>query len=366
MNVTSKVVCILLLASGLPGYVDSAPLFESDEMLSVVIEAPMQDLSRQRHRRPEFPGKFRYADASGATHEFAVIVSTRGNSRLDLCDYPQLRITFDPNETKGTLFEGQIKLKLVRQCLRGRKGQDWLLLEYGIYRAYNIVTDYSFRVRNLTVTYSDSESSGRDRTQVAFFLEDDTAVAKRLNRERIRPPQVKLAQMTPVETTHNVLFQYLIGNTDFAVRKGPKAEGCCHNGRVIAETGKQEDWVVLPYDFDYAGIINTDYAMPGEGLPLRQVTTRLYRGFCWQNELLPDSIRLLNEKRSEIETALLPSDVSAGKSRRVKSYIQRFYKIVNDPEELKDRLTDKCRLPGSNPLRESLVSPDHVKRPDSG
>jgi len=361
--VTGKFVCILILAMGLPGFAVSAALFDGGEMLNVVIEAPMQDLSRQRHKRPVFPGRFQYTDASGTVHDFSVDVSTRGNSRLDLCDYPQLRITFDQGEIKGTLFEGQNKLKLVRQCTRGRNGKDWLLLEYGIYRAYNVVTDYSFRVRKLTVTYRDSESSGRERTQVAFFLEDDNAVAKRLNRERVRPPEVKLAQMTPLETTHNLLFQYLIGNTDFAVKKGPKGEGCCHNGRVIAEAGKQKDWVILPYDFDYAGIIDTDYAVPGAGLPLRRVSTRLYRGFCWQNELLPDSIRLLNEKRSVIETALLPSDVSAGKSRRVKSYIDRFYKIVNDPEELQDRLIDKCRLPGSNPLRESLVSPDHVKTP---
>lgn len=326
----------------------------------------MQDLSKQRHKKPVFPGKFRYTDASGAARDISVDVSTRGNSRLDLCDYPQLRINFDPNETEGTLFEGQRKLKLVRQCTRGRKGQDWLLLEYGIYLAYNAVTDYSYRVRKLTVTYRDTESSGRERTQVAFFLEDDSSVARRLNRERIRPPEVKLAQMDPVETTHNLLFQYLIGNTDFAVKKGPKGEGCCHNGRVIAAAGEQRNWVVLPYDFDYAGIINTDYALPGMGLPLKRVTTRLYRGFCWQNDLLPDSIKLLNEKRGEIEAALLQSDLSAGKSRRVTSYIKRYYETVNDPEELKKRLTDKCRLPGSNPLRESLVSPDYVKTPESG
>ena len=125
-----------------------------------------------------------------------------------------------------------------------------MLLEYGIYRAYNVVTDYSFRVRKLNLTYRDSESSGRERTQAAFLIEDDSAVAKRLNRNRIRPPEVKLAQMMPVETTHNLLFQYLIGNTDFSVKKGPKGEGCCHNGRVIAAAGKQDDWVVLPYDFD--------------------------------------------------------------------------------------------------------------------
>ncbi|MBT6208695.1 MAG: hypothetical protein HOI35_01565 [Woeseia sp.] len=58
----------------------------------------------------------------------------------------------------------------------------------------------------------------------------------------------------------------LIANTDFSVKKGPSGEGCCHNGRVLATLGEQRAWIILPYDFDQAGIINTDYALPNEDL----------------------------------------------------------------------------------------------------
>jgi len=363
LNVTGPTICLFALLIGVSDYSVPAPLFEGSEVLDVVIEAPLRDLSYRRHRNPQFAGTFRYTDASGAEHALSVMVTTRGKSRLEVCDYPPLKIIFNPDETAGTLFEGQRNLKLVRQCMRSSAGRDWVYLEYGVYRAYNIITDYSFRARQINVTYRDTKSRRGDMVQPGFFLEDDSDVAKRLGRKRIRPPIVKAAQLALVETTHNLLFQYLIGNTDFAVKRGPKGEGCCHNGRVIAEAGQQNDWVILPYDFDFAGLINTSYSLPDERLPIKRVTMRLYRGFCWQNDVLPDSIRLFNQKRSDIEVAMISPQVSKGKARRVNRYFDRFYEIINDPQELKKRVTDKCRGPDSLPLRESPVSPGYLKTP---
>jgi hypothetical protein len=362
-----KITCYTLLAASVllwPEGAYSAPLFEAQETLDVIVEAPIRKLSSQRKKKPEFEGTVRYTDADGTEHAFAVIVSTRGKSRLDVCDYPPLRIAFNRDETAGTVFEGQRKLKMVRQCMRGGKGTNWLYLELGIYRAYNVITDYSYLTRQLNVTFRESGSGKSDgRVYPAFFIEDDKDMARRLNRKRIRPPKVEPHQMAAVETAHNLLFQYLIGNTDFAVKKGPSGEGCCHNGRVITEAAQRDGWIIVPYDFDYAGIINTEYAMVHERLPIRDVKTRLYRGFCWQNEEILQSIELFKQKRSDIESALLPSEVSKSKARRVTSYIERFYETMNDPQKLQKELFDKCRGPDSLPIRDSAVSPRDIKTP---
>lgn len=348
-------VFVMLAASGVA---PAAPLFDADEPLDVVIEVPLNELSRRRREEPELAGTLRYADASGVDRTLAVIVSTRGKTRLEICDFPPLRFSFEPADTSGTLFEGQRELKMVRPCMRGRAGRDWVYLELGAYRTYNVITNNSFRSRQLDVTFRDPDSFfNRETNQPAFFLEDDSDVAKRVNRERIRPLAIDFAQMSASETTHNVLFQYLIGNTDFAVKRGPTGEACCHNGRVIAEPGTQRDWIVVPYDFDYAGIIDTGYAVPHEALPIEEVTSRLYRGFCWQNAVLPESIDLFNRKRAEIEAALMPPEVSPRRTRRVKNYIETFYRIVNDPRELQTNLLDKCREPGVLPVRERETSP---------
>ena len=121
--------------------------------------------------------------------------------------------------------------------------------------------------------------------------------------------------------------------------------------------------MVIFFDFDQSGLINTDYALPDERLPIRRVTSRLYRGFCWQNAVLPESVALFNEKRAEIEAALIPSEVSKRRARRVQKLIDRFYKTVNDPQELPEQLLDKCRGPDSLPLRESPGSLGYVKTP---
>jgi len=360
-----RFVGLITFLPGLSGFALAVPLFDSEETLDVVIEAPMRKLDKQRMKEPEFAGTFRYTDASGTEQALAIRITTRGNSRLEICDYPPLRITFNPDETQGSLFEGQRNLKLVTQCMQGSTGASWLYLEQGIYRAYNQISNYSYKTRKLNVTYRDTNSRGRERLRPAFILEPDKQLAKRLGRKRIRPSKVDPVQMSRMETTRNLLFQYLIGNTDLSMKRTAEAEGCCHNGRVYARPGEQDDWVVVPYDFDYAGIINAKYALPGARLPINRVTTRLYRGFCWHSELLPEVIELFNHKRSEIELALTPAELSKSKSRGAQRYIDKFYDIVNDPKKLQKRLFDKCRGPDSLPLRASPVAPGYEKAPST-
>ena len=249
------------------------------------------------------------------------------------------------------MFEGQHKIKMVTQCRADKKAADWLLTEYGIYRAYNVITDYSFRVRRLEVTYRDSEHANWGREQTAFIIEPLKNAAQRLQRDSIRPPAVAAEQLNRAETASNSLFQYLIGNTDYAVKRGPKGEGCCHNGRVVSSPGSQADWVVLPYDFDQAGLVNADYALPAEAFRVRRVTTRIYRGFCWNNDELVESVKLFNDKREHILAALLPENLSNRKSSRVERYVNSFYNTVNDPKKLQKQLQNKCRGPDSLPVR---------------
>ncbi len=355
------VVCLPALSN----FALAAPLFDGDAVLDVVIEVPVRDLKKQRLKDPQFTGTFRYTDTSGTEHALAIEVTTRGHSRLEICDYPPLRITFNPEETQGTLFEGQRRLKFVTQCREGSTGAGWVHLEHGIYRAYNQVSDSSYKTRKLSVIYRDTNSRRRDLMQPAFILEPDKQLAKRLGRERIRPPLIGPLQMSKMETARNVLFQYLIGNTDFALKRGPKGEGCCHNGRVYARPGAADDWVTVPYDFDYAGIINTKYALPDAKLPINRVRTRLYRGFCWHNDLLPGVIELFNQNRNDIEAALLPAGLSKSKSRSVKKYIDDFYEIVNDSKQLQKHLIDKCRGPDSLPSFESPVPAGDATKPSS-
>jgi hypothetical protein len=328
-----------------PVTVAGAPLFESNETLSVTIQAPMRQLLRHRDSDQEYDAVLTYTDTTGAEQQLNLKLTTRGRSRLEVCDFPPLRLIFNRDDTGATVFEDQRRLKMVTQCKRGSRGEDWTLQEYGIYRAYNAITDFSYRVRWLQVDFRDTESTRWQKIQGTFLIESTSAAARRLQRKSIGPPQIRPEQFSVVETSRNMLFQYLIGNTDFAVKRGPSGEACCHNGRVLAPTKRDDDWVILPFDFDQAGIISTDYALPDANFPIRRVSTRLYRGFCAQNTVLADSIALFNERRSDITAALLPPGLSKSRHKRALRYIDRFYDTVNDPQKLKREIVDKCRGP---------------------
>jgi len=349
-----RIVLVILLS--IAGSASGAsPLFESDVTLTLTIEAPMRELIRKRRARPELDAVVHFTDSNGEIRSINAKVSSRGNSRLESCGFPPLRLEFSRADTAGTPFEGQRRLKMVTQCDRGSSERAWLLQEYGIYRAYNVITDYSYRVRKLDITYQDSTSSRWTRESPAFFIESTHEAAERLERSAIRPPRVRPDQFDRGELARNLLFQYLIANTDLAVLAGPTGEGCCHNGRVLTRAGSQAEWIVLPYDFDQAGIINTDYAIPDERLRIKSVTRRLYRGFCWLNDSLPETIAVFNERREQITDALVPAGVSSSKQARIRRMTDRFYDIINDAGKLQDSLTDKCRGAAGFPIRKTTT-----------
>jgi len=334
----------------------ASPLFDEETTLMLTIEAPMRELIRKRLNKAEYDAVVRYTDSSGVERVLHAQLASRGNARLETCSFPPLRLTLNKSETAGTVFEGQDDLKMVSQCNRSRNGENWLLQELGIYRAYNIVTEYSYRVRRLDVIYLDSNSSRWKRTQPAFFIESTGEVANRLQLDSIRPPAIEPGQFNQVELANNLMFQLLIANTDLSVKRGPSGEGCCHNGRVLASPGQQKNWIVVPYDFDQAGIINTDYALPDERLSIRAVHSRLYRGFCWQNDSLPEVIDLFHERREEITQALIPAEMSTSRQSRIRRFADGFYEILGDPKELKKRITDKCRGAATFPIRKTRTS----------
>ena len=325
---------------------DDYPLFSAvDEMLDLVLDVPMRTLLRSAKKRPVLDGQLSYSDSDGNKVTIGLTITTRGKSRLEQCAFPPLSITLNKEQTRSTLFAGQRKLKIVTHCRSGAKYRRYLQQEFGIYKAYNLLSEDSFRVRMLNVTYRDSEEKRRDEVVQSFFIESDDEVAKRLGMKKIKTQTIAQKQFDVAETNKYELFQYMIANTDWAIKKGPGTEICCHNGKVIGRPDSEDNWIVLPYDFDQAGLINTEYALPAIGLPIRNVKQRLYRGSCERNEQLDATIALFNARRNEMEAVLAPPALSEKKRRAVLKYLKVFFDTINDPKKLNRQVIDKCRGP---------------------
>ena len=140
-------------AIGLSFAAAANPLFESDELLEVTLEGPLAAVLRDDRGEPEqFPFTLTVAGQN-----IPVQVRQRGNFRRLNCRFPPLRLNFKKKETKGSVFEGQNKLKLVTHCKKSSRYQQYLLLEYQTYKILNLLTDNSYKVRVVKVHYLDGD-----------------------------------------------------------------------------------------------------------------------------------------------------------------------------------------------------------------
>ena len=161
------------------------PLFQDDAALRVEITAPFSRLINERPKDREFEGSFSYKGADGEAVELDLLVRARGKYRHTNCDFPPLFLNFKRSQVEGTVFDQQNKLKMVVHCKDSARYQQSVLREYLAYRILNVLTEKSFQVRLLDVTYVDSEDRRPRMVRSAFLIEHENRMADRLDTQRL-------------------------------------------------------------------------------------------------------------------------------------------------------------------------------------
>ena len=146
-----------------------------------------------------------------------------------------------------------------------------------------------------------------------------------------------------LDARHSALvfvFHYLIANTDWSQVRFIEDDTCCHNGRLIKIA---EQYYLVPYDFDMAGLVNARYAKPHPDLRLRSVKTRRYRGYCTSEPVLRDALREVVARREDILRIVEELPGSSEKDRRSRSsFLQGFFKSAENEDKLLRRFERRC------------------------
>lgn len=327
------------------------PLFRTDTVLKAVLTAPISQTYAQRHQdvRIYFPGQWTYVDEQGETQRLEVSIRTRGHFRREVCQLPPLQLNFKKKEVKGTLFAGQNKVKLVAPCKDGDRYQQYVILEYLAYRILQTLTDHSFSTRLVRLSYVDRDENLDPWTDIAFLIEDDSDLAKRLNLDRLNLESTLYSQLDHPRTALVQIFQFLIANNDYSVIKPSGDDDCCHNVQLIGIEDENNnvgegDIVPVPYDFDFSGLVNASYAAPPSPVPIRDVRNRYFYGLCQPRPILDAAIAHIQSKREEIYTLIQEIPELDDKWRKhTIEYIQDFYEIVDDPEKTNKEIIERCR-----------------------
>lgn len=343
-------VCLLLAASLATADESKPPkppkLFATNDTLEITISAPWRDIQRQSKKQGAYPAELSYTSTTGQRVTLPLTVERRGVKRQEVCSFPPIRLRFEKAAVKNTVFRGQKSLKMVTHCESSKRYDQYYVLEMLAYRIYNLVTDYSFRVRPLSVSYVESKGGKSGKPRFAFLIEDDSDVAKRNGLKKVRIPRISTLRLKPGLTSEFSLFQYMIGNTDWAALSGPDPNECCHNVKLIGPDPLQPDDKVypIPYDFDSSGLVNAPYAAPPRGLPISNVTQRLYRGYCTHNA----GLQAAREEFLSLEPAvyeLLDQEtrLNASSRKRARKYLGKFYGILKDQRAFNKYVIARCR-----------------------
>lgn len=336
-------VSACLLVRLLPAAAAEDPLFADSQVLALRVVAPLEQLMDERSGE-DLPGTVHWQAADGSERTLEAGIRTRGKFRGDPknCSFAPLRLNFRKSAVKGTLFDGQDKLKLVTHCRsKSARYQQGVVREYLAYRMFNTLTPMSFRARLLDVTYVDAASPADEQRAYAFLIEDDDSLAARAGMERAEIPATTLETLDPGFLNLVSMFEYFLGNTDFSPITGPPGETCCHNTVLLREPAGV--LYPVPYDFDMSGMVDAPYARPHPRLHIDDVKTRVYRGRCRNNDRLPATIDAFMNARAGIEQLLQDTPELSGKTRRDMSrYVQSFYSTIEDETRVRKLFVESC------------------------
>ena len=314
------------------------PLFASNEILELRIEANFNKIHKERKAKSKaYPATLRMVDADGTEQELGLKIKTRGIFRLkrSTCPDPPLRLDFPKSELEGTVFDGQNKLKLVTHCRDRDDYEQNTLQEYLIYRTYNLLSDKSFRVRLARITYVDSRGNDDDMVRYGFLIEDEDAMASRIGGKIVKAREAPWSLLSDEESALVSVFQYMVGNTDWSLQ-------FFHNIKLVQlATGA---YVPVPYDFDWAGLVEAPYAVPNSQFGTRSVRDRVYRGFC---RPAVDFGLIYAQFQEDREAILSLFADQRGLSRRNRErsarYLGGFFRTLEDPSKAVWEISGTCR-----------------------
>lgn len=321
-------------------------LFQDEAPLRLEIRGPLRTLIRNADGEPSpYAAMLSIAGAPEETH--AIELTARGNSRRDknICQFPPLRVEFTQKPDKASVFDDQKRLKLVTHCRNQAKFQQYYLLEYTAYRLLNALTPASLRVRLALIDYIDEDKEKVIATRYGFFIEDVDDAAKRNDLREIDVADADLAQIDAEAGALYSVFQYMIGNLDWSMHNPPPDSNCCHNTRLLAaKAAPDENMIPVPYDFDYSGFVDSPYALPPDGINVRSVRSRRYRGFCVHNAPARAALAAIRTKRAELYATLdgVPG-MEEKTAQKARKYLDSFFADIETAEAAEKNLFSDCR-----------------------
>jgi hypothetical protein len=294
-------------------------LFSSNDILNLTLRFDITTYQRKKPKEEYLDALLTYHISKTDSINKKIRIKSRGEMRNGYCSFPPIRLNFKNTEFKNKELDKIDKLKMVTHCQYGN--EDYLFKEFLIYKLYSVLTDYSFRVRLVKVEYINTYKKSKPINTYAFLIEPVEMVAERTKSVVVNSVNLTQKHIIPELMDRMAIFNYMIGNTDWSVPNQ-------HNCKVLSGINFNSAGlgIIIPYDFDYSGLVDADYAVPYEGLGLKSVRERKYVGICRSEDVFINALREFTDKKEEFYKVINDFTLLSDKTKKgMIQYLDSFY-----------------------------------------
>ena len=304
-------------------------IYQLEGRPQLTLNTKTSQLIRKKSKEEYQPVHFKLADESGKELlSHTARMRARGNMRKKVCSIPPVKIDFGSKLLDSLGFVIKIdKLKFVFPCNSSKKSQDLLFKEYLLYKLYDLLDDNGMRVKLVDMKINDREKEKFKWT--CFVIEDEEEYVRRQEARLLEKGKLSASRLEREPFLKMIFFQYMIANTDWSIKNKHNIE--------LVKLPKLEKIVAVPYDFDYAGFVGTDYSVPADVLPIENVHERY---FFSSNKISEEEFDRMVKYFLSIEQDIYKicdqaTYMNAKTIEANKKYLKDFFELLRKPEKLK-------------------------------
>ena len=311
-------------------------LFANDDILHLSLRFDIREYIRKKPKDEYLNAILTYHINEKDSINKEIRIKSRGIFRNGYCYFPPLSLNFSkPDSIKSD--PGRIaKIKVVTHCQYG--SENYLFKEYLVYKLYNLLTEYSFRVRLARIDYISSTGKSKTISTYCFLIEPLHILARRTNSVPVNSTTLSQKNIIPEIMNRVTIFNYMIGNTDWAVTFQ-------HNCKVFSGNFPDRPGlgIAVPYDFDYSGLVDTHYAIPAEALGLESVRERRYLGLCRSEDEYVNTLKEFVDKKPDFYRLINDFPYLNEKAKKdMVRYLEEFYLGIDKRNSIIQNFLNEC------------------------
>ncbi|MCB0543960.1 MAG: CotH kinase family protein [Saprospiraceae bacterium] len=292
-----------------------------DEGVELTLETDLTTFIGQKKTNNYMPGVIRTKDGQ----EYQIEVRPRGRYRRKVSQIPPMKIRFTEDDLRAEGLDTLNEIKVALPCFDSDLGNELIVREYLTYKLFETISDAHFKARLVKLSIHDTyDPKSTPKKMYAIFIEDEEEVAARLGLKPESEFGIPLKDMDTEQAAMVIMFQYLIGNTDW--------EFAMHRNVELFHNSKDGKIIALPYDFDFSGLVSAPYAVPSSDSGLKSTRDRFLMSGEMDESALKAAINLMKEKEEALYEVCRSEYLSKSASNDMRRFLGSFFKKMKNKD----------------------------------